>query len=83
MYLAFVCCLVVILNLIYNLYLFVRIFFLNNIYFYFFYNVDLLHREISLLIILLIPIILGGIYFNYFLMYLNDYIIFLIYTINY
>lgn len=83
MYIVIFCCFVIVLNLVYNLFLFVRIFFLNSIKkYYFCYNVDLIHREFSMLFIILVPIIINGLYYNNIFNYLNDYVLFLFYSVN-
>jgi proton-translocating NADH-quinone oxidoreductase chain M len=82
-YLSLLCLNSLVLSLIYNLYLYSRIFFYKSGYYYILYNNDLTSRELVLGSILIIPIFLAGINFNFLIDYINKSIIFNIYSLYY
>lgn len=82
-YVMLVCLLSLILNLSYNLYLISRIFFYNFTIVYINYNFDLTVREIMLNSILILPVLINGFFFNFFINYINNFIIFNFYILYY
>lgn len=82
-YLALICLTSLILNLIYNLYLYSRIFFYKPVCFYIMYNYDLTSCELVLSSILIIPVFLVGINFNFLIDYINIIVLFNIYSLYY
>lgn len=84
-YLLIICSISLILNVLFNLLLIARLFFLPEIKLkqddLGIYNIDLTFREIFLSIILLLPTFIGGFYINFLLNFIIDYTIYYLYYI--